>query len=212
MKPTPIALCFALATVLVAGHASAETFNARIGAHSVSPKSGNGQLAGLDANVSDEVGITGGFSWMITPNVSADLWLGLDTFRHDVSLAGAGGAFGVETDTVATVRHRPVTLGANYHFGSGAFRPFVGLGYNWVQVSGERGVGALEGAELSASNASGLTYTLGADIDFNDFLFMRVDARRLDFDTDVSVPALGGPVGTVNVDPWVYGVSIGFRF
>lgn len=212
MKSTSIATCIVLAGALVGGQAYAESFNVRIGAHNVSPKSNNGQLAGLNADVSDEIGVTGGFAWMITPNLSADLWLGLDTFRHDVSLAGAGGAFGVGTDTVATVRHRPITLGANYHFGSGAFRPFVGLGYNWVQVSGERGVGALEGAEVSASNATGLTYTLGADIDFNDFIFMRVDARRLDFDTDVSVPALGGPVGTVNVDPWVYGVSIGFRF
>jgi outer membrane protein len=212
MRLTPITTCIALSAALVAGQASADTFSARIGAHSVNPKSNNGQLAGLDADVSDEVGITGGVSWMITPNISTDLWLGLDGFRHDVRLAGAGPAFGVGTDTVASVRHRPVTLGVNYHFGSGAFRPFLGLGYNWIRVSGERGVGALEGAEVSASNASGLTYTLGADFDFNDFVFLRVDARRLDFDTDVSVPALGGPVGTVNVDPWVYGVSIGFRF
>lgn len=212
MRTPVISALVAAGALLVSGVADAQNFSARIGAHSVNPKSNNGELAGLRADVSDEVGVTGGVSWMVTPNLSTDLWLGLGGFRHDVSLAGAGGAFGVGTDTVASVRHRPIVLGLNYHFGSAAFRPFIGAGYNWVRVSGVRGVGALEGAEVNASNANGFTWTVGADIALTQSTFLRVDARRLDFDTDVSVPALGGPVGTVNVDPWVYGISFGFRF
>lgn len=207
LQAATASLCLALALP-----AQAEVFSVRLGAHNVDPKSNNGQLAGLDANVSSETNATLGVSWNVTPNLSTDLWVGLDGFRHDVSLAGAGAAFGVGTDTVASVRHRPLTLGVNYHFGDGAFRPFIGAGYGWISVGGERGVGALEGAEVSASSANGFTWTVGADIFFGDNVFLRADARRLDFDTDVSVPALGGPVGTVNVDPWVFGVSLGYRF
>lgn len=129
LQAATASLCLALALP-----AQAEVFSVRLGAHNVDPKSNNGQLAGLDANVSSETNATLGVSWNVTPNLSTDLWVGLDGFRHDVSLAGAGAAFGVGTDTVASVRHRPLTLGVNYHFGDGAFRPFIGAGYGWISV------------------------------------------------------------------------------
>lgn len=214
MIRTTLALsALALATAaFTAPQAQAADFSARIGAHSVNPKNNNGTVAGLPARVGKEISYTGGFSWHINDNFSADLWLGLAKFEHEVSLVGAGAAFGVGTDTVATVEHRPVTLGVNYHFGSETIRPFIGLGYAWVNVSGETGRGALDGVPLSASNSNGLTYVLGLDINFTDSLFLRVDARNIDFDTDVTVPALGGNLGTANVDPWVYGLSLGFKF
>lgn len=202
-------LSLSLATALGAGLclapvANAQEFTARLGYHSVNPKSDNGTLAGLRADVDSDQSFTGGVSWFFHENFSTDLWAGLSKFKHEVSLDGAG--------VVAEVEHRPIALGVNYHFGSQAFRPFVGLGYNWVRVSPRRGVGILEGTTISTSNASGLTYVFGADIALGESAFLRADARRLDFDTDVAVAELGGGVGTANVDPWVYGVSAGFRF
>ena len=194
----------ALAGVLAAAPASAQTFSATLGYQNTDPKSGNGQLAGGDASVNDDWSVTGSVAVNFADNWSVELWSGLAKFEHEVSIDGLG--------TVASVEHRPTTLGVNYHFNTeGTFRPYVGIGYGWVSVSGEQSLGALSGLGISASNADGITYGAGADFYINDNFFIRADVRKLDFDTDVSVETLGN-VGTANVDPLVYGLSAGFRF
>ena len=104
-------------------------------------------------------------------NWSVELWSGLAKFEHEVSIDGLG--------TVASVEHRPTTLGVNYHFNTeGTFRPYVGIGYGWVSVSGEQSQGALAGLGISASNADGITYGAGADFYINDNFFIRADVRK----------------------------------
>lgn len=44
----------------------------------------------------------------------------------------------------------------------------------------------------------------------NDKWMWGADVRWIDIDTDVSVDGAG--VGTVNIDPIVYGVFVGYRF
>jgi outer membrane protein len=90
------------------------------------------------------------------------------------------------------------------------FRPFLGVGYGWVNVSDEKSTGALAGTVLRADNSSGLTANLGADYYFNDNFFVRGDVRYLNFDSDVTVD--GAAVGTANVDPLIYGISAGVAF
>ncbi|MFN3841854.1 MAG: OmpW/AlkL family protein [Rehaibacterium terrae] len=196
------ATLLATGLLALAPAATAADFAIRIGGHSVNPKSDNGTLAGLPARVGNQTALTGGISWHLDRHWFTDLWLGLGKFEHEVRLDGAG--------TVATVEHRPIALGINYRAGIGAFRPFVGLGYGWVRVSGERAFGILTGSRVEAGNASGITYVVGADIHLGQAWFLRADARRLDFDTRVRVD--GADVGTANVDPWVYGLSVGVRF
>ena len=197
-------IALALAGAFAASTASAQSFTATLGYQNTNPKSGNGTLAGAEASVNDDWSLTGSFAYGFNDNFSVELWSGLTAFEHEVSLAGLG--------TVATVEHRPTTLSMNYHFlADQAFRPFVGIGYGWVSVSGERTVGALSGLGISGDNANGLSLTLGADYYVNDNFFIRGDIRKLDFDTEVSVETLG-VVGTAEVDPLVYGLSAGFRF
>lgn len=181
---------------------TADDFAIRLGGHNVNPKSDNGTLAGLPARIGNETALTGGISWHLDRHWFTDLWFGLGKFEHDVRLDGAG--------PVASIEHRPITLGINYQAGVGAFRPFVGLGYGWVRVSGEKALGILAGSRVEAGNANGITYVIGADVRLTEAWFLRADARRLDFDSRVRVD--GTDVGTANVDPWVYGLSVGVRF
>ena len=51
---------------------------------------------------------------------------------------------------------------------------------------------------------------LGLDFAIADNRWIRVDARYIDIDTDVKVN--GGDVGTVNIDPMVYGAAFVWRF
>jgi outer membrane protein len=197
-------LAIALSGAMAASTASAQSFTATLGYQNTDPKSNNGQLAGARASVNDDWSITGSAAYGFNDNVSIELWSGLAKFEHEVSIQGLG--------TVATVEHRPTTLSLNYHFlPDSKFRPFVGIGYGWVNVSGERTVGALAGLGINGSNSNGVSFSAGADFYVTDNFFIRGDVRKLDFETDVTVETLGG-VGTAEVDPLVYGISAGFRF
>ncbi len=196
-------LGLALGLALLASNAHAENITATLGFHNVNPKSDNGTLAGAQASIGDDWAVTGSLAYTFADNWSVELWSGLEKYEHDVSLAGLG--------TVGSVQHRPTTLGVNYHFMKDSkFRPFAGVGYGWVNVSGEKSKGALAGAVLRGDNSSGLTANAGVDYYFNDQLFVRGDVRYLNFDSKITVN--GGAVGTANVDPIIYGISAGVAF
>lgn len=194
----------ALAAAFAATSANAQGFSATLGYHNTNPKSDNGTLAGADASVNDDWSVTGSAAYAFNDNFSVELWTGLAKFEHEVTLAGLG--------TVASVEHRPTTLSLNYHFApDSVVRPFVGIGYGWVNVSGEETLGALTGLGIDGSNADGISFSAGLDWFVNDNFFLRADVRKLSFDTDVTVETLGN-VGTAEVDPVVYGISAGLRF
>lgn len=202
--PRFVPLALVLAGAFAASAAQAQSFSLTLGYQNTNPKSGNGTLAGAEASVNDDWSLTGSAAYSFNDSFSVELWSGLADFEHEVTLAGLG--------TIAGVKHRPTTLGVNYHFLPGSrFRPFVGIGYGWINVSGERTLGALSGLGIDGDNANGVSFTLGADYAFTDNFFLRADVRKLDFDTDVTVETLGD-VGTAEVDPLIYGVSAGFRF
>ncbi|MFY2763230.1 OmpW/AlkL family protein [Arenimonas sp. MALMAid1274] len=193
-----------LAGLFAAASAQAQQFTATLGYQNTDPKSDNGTLAGADASVNDDWSLTGSAAYGFNDSWSVELWSGLAKYEHDVSLAGLG--------TIASVEHRPTTLSVNYHFlPESSFRPFLGVGYGWVNVSGERTRGALAGLGIDGDNANGLSLTLGADWYLSENFFLRADVRKIDFDTEVTVETLGN-VGTAEVDPLIYGISAGFRF
>ena len=65
-------------------------------------------------------------------------------------------------------------------------------------------------AELELDASWGLAAHAGVDFKIGDKGAIRVDARWIDIDTDVSVE--GEKLGTVNIDPLVYGVAYVFSF
>jgi outer membrane protein len=191
----------ALAAIFSTSAASAEGFSARLGFNSLNPKSDNGQVAGAKAGISNDTSFTLGGSYYFTDN-----WeLAVDTaakYGHDVKLGNT---------KVATLKHQPVTIGVNYNFnGTETIKPFVGLGYAWVGVRDEKGVGPLTGANINIYNSKGFTAVAGLDYNINETYFIRGDVRYIDFDSDVIVNR--AKVGTANVDPIVYGVSVGMKF
>ena len=196
-------LSLALAGLLASGAANAQFFGT-LGYSQVNPDSDNGQLAGADADVNSDGSIVGSIGYKFTPNVFVELGTALASFEHEVSLDGLG--------TVASLKHRPTVLSLNYQFlAESSVRPFVRVGYGWIGISDETAEGALTGLDISAGNANGIAYGGGVDFFVNDKLFIRADVSKLDFDTDVNVESLGD-VGTAEVDPLVFGVSVGYQF
>jgi outer membrane protein len=198
--PLAGALALALAAPAQAQQAGDWTFS--VGAAMVAPKSGNGHLAGgaLAADVGDD--------WR--PSITAEYWFtdnwGLEVlaatpFEHNIRLNGA---------LAGSTRHLPPTVTVQYHFNGEKLRPFVGLGLNYTVFFDEETRGPLAGTDLDLDGSFGLAAHAGLDFVIGENRWIRVDARWIDIDTDVKVN--GADVGTVNIDPLVYGVSYVWSF
>lgn len=200
----------ALALALVLGGAatpalaqSAGTWTVGVGAHQVNPKSDNGELAGgtLPVEVESNVRPTITGEYFIADNLGIEVLASLP-FKHDIAIDGLG--------TVGETKHLPPTVSLQYHFGQGKVKPFVGAGVNYTKFFSEETSGALEGADLELDASWGLAAHAGVDFKVGDKGAIRVDARWIDIDTDVSVE--GEKLGTVNIDPLVYGVAYVLSF
>ena len=202
MKRLPAALLL----VLAASTASAQdtgTWVFKLGLHNVDPKSDNGALANgaLKADVGSEVRPTVTGEYLFSPQWGVEV-LASWPFRHEVSLNGV---------KAASVKHLPPTVSVQYHFNSeGKVSPFVGLGLNYTYFFGEHTSGPLQGHKLSLKDSFGAAAHAGVDFRFDGNWIFTVDARWMSIDSKVKVDGAG--VGTVHIDPIVYGVAIGRSF
>ena len=90
--------------------------------------------------------------------------------------------------------------------------PYVGLGVNWTTFFNTDTVSelAIDGIELDLDDSVGLAAQVGADFSTGDRWLLNVDIRWADIETDAT---LGGvEVGSVEIDPWVYSIQVGYRF
>ncbi|MGB0920869.1 MAG: OmpW/AlkL family protein [Alphaproteobacteria bacterium] len=105
----------------------------------------------------------------------------------------------------------PPTLLAQYHFDDGsAFKPYVGAGLNYTIFYNEDAPG---GAVTSIKYDDSVGYALQAGVDYHykGNWYLNLDVKKLWLDTDVSVN--GGAIrGKVDIDPWLIGVGIGYRY
>lgn len=212
MKRIPVLLLAALSAALAlpAAAQSRGDWTLGIGVHDVDPKSGNGRLdataLGLGVLPPTEVGNS------VRPTITAEYFvrdnLGIEVlaalpFRHDIDIRGVG--------TVGSSKQLPPVVSLQYHFANGSrVTPFVGVGVNYTAFFDEDTRGALAGTRLKLDDSWGLAAHAGLDFAVGERSALRVDARWIDIDTDVSVN--GVDVGTANVDPLVYGLAWVMKF
>ena len=191
----------------------------RFGVHQINPDKNNlPDTFGGNVVLDKEEAITLDAEYMLTPHIGVDLFVPSFT-SHELHLKNTslGNAAKIgETDLFAPI------LGFNWHFNvDGPFRPYLGIGANWTDFSDEKFSGNAvlpAGSRLEFDQAFGLAGRAGVDIGTSEHWFLNLDARYVDLDTDVeaSVPAGLGftkvPLGDANIDPWIYGIAIGYRF
>ena len=136
---------------------------------------------------------------MITNNIGAELILG--TSRHEVKLGST---------SLGKVSVLPPTLTLQYHFTPQSdFRPYVGVGVNYTRFY-SNGLQA-GGQDVSVDkNSFGPALQVGADYAITKNWFVNVDVKKLYIKTEASLN--GTALGTLHIDPWVYGVGFGTKF
>jgi len=139
-------------------------------------------------------------SYFFTPNLAAELILTYPQKQtvHSDALA----------KDIGTFKHLPPTLTLQYHFtGINGFRPYVGAGVNYTNISD---VKILDGAVGLKHNSYGLAAQVGADIPLGGGLLLNVDVKKVQIGTNVYLS--GADKGKFKVNPTLLSVGVGYRF
>lgn len=149
----------------------------------------------VDNNVVPEVDLT----YFITPNIAVEA-IAAVTQHHVKTNAGvdAGSAWLL-----------PPTVTLQYHFtGIDWAKPYVGAGVNYTHFYNEKG-GAL--SNVSYEDSFGGALQVGVDVPVGDGWYFNADVKKI----FISTTAKFSPSGVradVDIDPWVFGTGVGYRF
>lgn len=195
----PVAAALALLLAGGAGSAQAGDWIVRAGGHYVDPKSDNHAVVNVDAGQS----LTFNVTYMMSDAWGVEVLAALP-FSHDINLNADG-------SRVAETKHLPPTVSLQYHFMPDAkVRPYFGVGLNGTIFFDEKTMGALDGTKLSLDTSFGPAVQLGVDFALSNDWLINVDARWFDIDTDAKLD--GTSLGSVEIDPYAFGLSVGRRF
>ena len=189
-------------------------------------------LGSAAVQVDDGTSLTLSFTYMFTENWAFDI-LAAWPFKHDVTIDATvtdnnTGDSGSASLPFGEVEHLPPTFSVQYHFSPDAkFQPFVGLGLNYTTFLSEDldsfWVDLVPGEQLgiidySLDDSFGLAAQVGADWMLNEQWLVNFDVRWINIESDLTVTIdvgegpESGELGTVEIDPWVFAINLGYRF
>lgn len=175
---------------------------------------GNDLGVALTIDSNTQLGIN--IAYFVTDNINIEL-LAATPFKHDVNFS-VNDPLGTGTK-LGEVTHLPPTLTANYYFNdaSSAFQPYIGAGINYTFIFDEEFTPANKEAglsNLSLDNSVGLSAQVGMDYKIDTDWHVNASVRFIDIDTEASfnVGEASGSVDSIEIDPWVYTLSIGYTY
>ena len=194
------ALTLSTALVALAAPAFAQSqgdWTVGIGVGYLDPKSDNGTLATLDAEVGSSTRPIFTAEYFVRDNLGIEL-LAATPFSHTIALGGVD---------AASTKQLPPTLSLNYHFPTNsAWKPYVGAGLNYTIFFDE----SSPLGDLKVDNSFGVALQAGLDYQVTQNGAVRLNVRWFDIDSDVTLD--GADIGTAEIDPWLVGVSYVHRF
>lgn len=205
MRTLAVSLAVASLALLPLTASAESPWTVKVGISQINPKSDNGFLANVfTAEVSSEVGLTPAIEYKFAPNIVGEVLLAIP-FEHEVKNAATGAE-------VATFKHLPPTFTAKYLFTpNAAFSPYVGLGLNYTLVFDEEsGLGKLKGKDSFGVAANvGFEYRMP-----NSPWGVTADLRYVKIESDLTLDTGAGAtdIGTLTVDPMVFGLSAAYHY
>lgn len=204
------ALTSAMAMDDVAVNAASQSpWQLRIRAIDVDPTASSSTITGLGGQVNEitsdtvpELDIT----YFFSKNVSTELILA--TTNHNVNATGTS----LGQVDLGSVSVLPPTLTLQYHFlPDYLVNPYVGAGINYtVFYNVDSGATA---DSIDYTNSFGPALQAGADIAINQNWMVNFDVKYIAMETNATVNVGSSSyTSNVNINPFVYGVGIGYRF
>ncbi len=188
----------------------------------------------INVAVEDDTQLGLNLVYMIDSNWAVEV-LAATPFSHDITVHTGAGA-----TKLGETKHLPPTLSAVYFFDSNStLKPYLGVGVNYTFFFDEKFNTNMQGSDspviesisdgtsvtpidaplnagnLKLSNSLGLSFQAGIDYKLNESWLLNASARYIDIQTDASFTAVDGSVPgkvTVDIDPMVYMVSVGYQF
>ena len=152
-----------------------------------------------DNSVVPEFDIT--YFW--TKNIASELILA--TSKHDMGVVNTA----IGDVNLGDVWVLPPTLTVQYHFmPEQTFRPYVGAGLNYTFFYNADPVDV---PRVTYKNGWGYALQTGFDYGIDEHWAFNADVKKIFFNTDANV-ANGTATADVDLDPWVFGVGIAYRF
>lgn len=147
-------------------------------------------------------------TYFFTPNLAAEVIAGV-TYHTVKDVGSAAG-----TLPLGSVRLLPPTLTAQWHFlPQATINPYVGAGINYTFFYGVKGSTLPIIYSTHYSDNVGAALQAGADIHVRGNWYVNLDVKKLFLETDVTLgTAVGQVKAKVNLDPWLMGAGIGYRF
>ena len=113
--------------------------------------------------------------------------------------------------SVGALKMMPVTFTLQYFFTDlGAWRPYIGGGFNYTYFY-ENDLGNNAGASVDNDSWGGALQT-GFDYQFGRNWYFNVDVKYLWINNDIRLNATGGDISSLDIDPWLFGVGVRYRF
>lgn len=150
----------------------------------------------VDHAITPEVDVT----YFFTNNIAAELIAA--TSEHTISANGA---------TVGDAWILPPTLTLQYHFTPDSqFSPYVGAGVNYSIFYGEDEASPF--TDLDVDGGFGWALQAGFDYWLDDHWGLNLDAKYINLDVDVSVNNGALNANDVELDPFILGGGVSYRF
>ncbi len=158
---------------------------------------------GGEADFTDEVVPELDFTYFFTDNIAAELILA--TSKHDAKARNTA----VGTVDVGSAWVLPPTLTLQYHFTQfDTFKPYLGAGINYTIYYNED-PGSQQSLKLD--NDFGYALQAGVDVPLQGRWGWNIDVKKLFLDADGDWND-GAIHGDIELDPWIFGTGISYRF
>ncbi|MFC0242153.1 OmpW/AlkL family protein [Rhodopseudomonas telluris] len=165
------------------------------------------QVPGSSLKTSDAVVPELDISYFFNRNIAAELILGVT--RHSIS--GTDALNGIDVGKSWLL---PPTLTLQYHFTDfGAFKPYIGAGVNYTFFFSQKAAGGTV-IESHLKDSFAPVAQIGFDYMFDKHWGWNVDVKKIWLRPEWNGTLAGNvPVtGKVNLDPWLVGTGITYKF
>ena len=190
-------------SVYAQGVLDKERFQLRLRGIGVLPDSGGSTTIGGEPEANNAFVPEFDITYFFTDHIAAELILA--TSPHDLTLKTATGNLDLGETMIL-----PPTLTLQYHFTpERRFSPYVGAGVNYTLPYAEKDGRDIN--KLEADGSVGYALQVGSDYWLNDHWGVNFDVKKLWVDVDATINN-GAITGEVDLDPWIVGAGVAYRF